>query len=104
MKISYNWLKELVNIDWSPEELGDKLTLCGTACEYIEPTDEFMDKVVVGEINAINKIEGADKIRLATVDLGDRKLDVVCGAPNIEVGQKVPVATLGAKLSGGIEI
>ena len=104
MKISYNWLKELVNIDWAPEELGEKLTLCGTACEYIEATDTFMNNVVVGEIKAINKIEGADKIRLATVNLGERQLDVVCGAPNIEVGQKVPVATLGAKLSGGIEI
>ena len=72
MKISYNWLKELVNVDWSPEELGDRLTLCGTACEYIEPADEYMDKVVVGEIKAINKIEGADKIRLATVNLGEQ--------------------------------
>lgn len=104
MKLPYTWLIELSGVDWSAEELGDRLTLCGTACEYIEPADTFMDKVVVGEITVINPVPKADKIRLATVNLGDRTLDVVCGAPNIEVGQKVPVATLGAKLAGGIEI
>ncbi len=104
MKISYKWLIELTGLDWNPEELGDRLTLCGTACEYIEPADQYMQSVIVGEILAINKIEGADKIRLATVNLGERQLDVVCGAPNIEVGLKVPVATLGAKLDGGIVI
>lgn len=104
MKISYKWLLELTGLDWTPEELSDRLTLCGTACEYIEPADQYMHGVIVGEILAINKIEGADKIRLATVNLGERKLDVVCGAPNIEVGFKVPVATLGAKLDGGIVI
>ncbi len=104
MKISYKWLIELTGLDWNPEDLGDRLTLCGTACEYIDPADQYMHGVIVGEILAINKIEGADKIRLATVNLGDRQLDVVCGAPNIEVGLKVPVATLGAKLDGGIVI
>ena len=104
MKVSYKWLVELTGITWSPEELAEKLTLCGTACEFIEPADQYMQDVIVGEILAINKIEGADKIRLATVNLGSRQLDVVCGAPNIEVGQKVPVATLGAKLDGGIVI
>ena len=84
MKISYKWLIELTGLDWNPEDLGDRLTLCGTACEYIEAADQYMHGVVVGEILAINKIEGADKIRLATVNLGERQLDVVCGAPNIE--------------------
>ena len=104
MKISYKWLLELTGLDWEPEDLGDRLTLCGTACEYIDSADQYMQGVIVGEILAINKIEGADKIRLATVNLGERQLDVVCGAPNIEVGLKVPVATLGAKLDGGIVI
>ena len=104
MKLSYLWLKELSGLDWSPEEMGERLTLCGTACEYIEPADKYMDKVVVGEITAINPIKGADKIKLATVNLGSESKDVVCGAPNIEVGQKVPVATLGAELAGDIVI
>lgn len=104
MKVSYKWLTELTGVNWAPEDMGDRLTLCGTACEYIEPADQYMDKVIVGEITAINPIEGADKIRLATVNLGDSSMDVVCGAPNIEVGQKVPVATEGASLAGGIVI
>lgn len=104
MKISYKWLQELCPTNWSPDELGDRLTLCGTACEYVDPADEFMQNVIVGEIKEINKIEGADKIRLATVFLGEETMEVVCGAPNIEVGQKVPVAMLGAKLAGGIII
>ena len=104
MDVSYKWLCELTGVTWEPQEMGDRLTLCGTACEYIEPADKYMDKVIVGEITAINPIEGADKIRLATVNLGASKMDVVCGAPNIEVGQKVPVATEGAALAGGIVI
>ena len=65
MKLSYHWLKELTGLDWSAEEMGERLTLCGTACEHIDPADKYMDNVFVGEITAINPIEGADKIKLA---------------------------------------
>lgn len=104
MKISYQWLRELTGLDWPAEELGDRLTLCGTACEEIEATDRYMDKVVVAEVIDLKPIEGASKIRLATVNIGAEQMDLVCGAPNVAVGQKVPVALLKAKLAGDIVI
>lgn len=104
MKVSYQWLMELTGLDWSVEDVAERLTLCGIACEDIEATDRYLDKVVVGEVTNLRPIEGADKIRLATVDTGGESLDLVCGAPNVAVGQKVPVALLGAKLAGNIEI
>lgn len=104
MKISYKWLVELTGVDWSPEKVAERLTLCGTACEDIIPTARFMDKVVVGKVSELKSIEGASKIRLATVDIGSESLDLVCGAPNVAIGQKVPVATLGAKIAGGLTI
>lgn len=104
MKISYKWLLELTGLDWSAEEVAERLTLCGTACEDIIPTARFMDKVVVGEVTDLKPIEGASKIRLATVNVGSESLDLVCGAPNVAVGQKVPVAMLGAQMAGGLTI
>jgi phenylalanyl-tRNA synthetase beta chain len=104
MKTSYNWLKELVDFDWTPEELADQLTLSGTESDHTESTDKYMRNVVVGEILAINTIEGADKIRMVNLDIGKKKLDVICGAPNIKVGQKVPVALIDAELASGIII
>ena len=104
MKLPYSWLVELSGSKWPAIEMGDRLTLCGTACEDIEPTARYFDKIVVGKVLDIKAISGADKIRQATVDIGKEKLDLVCGAPNLEVGQKVAVAVIGARLAGGIEI
>ncbi|UCD63401.1 MAG: phenylalanine--tRNA ligase subunit beta [Candidatus Zixiibacteriota bacterium] len=102
--ISYKWLKELTGLDWSPQEMAERLTLCGTACEYIDKADRYMDRVVVGKVTALKPVEGAAKIQLATVDLGGDGMDVICGAPNVAVGQKVPVALEGAKLAGDMVI
>ena len=104
MKISYKWLLELTGIDWPVQEVADRLTLCGTACEEIIPIAQYMKNVVVGEVVNLQPIKGADKIRQATVTVGTETLDLVCGAPNVAVGQKVPVATLGAELAGGLVI
>ncbi|MDX9858188.1 MAG: phenylalanine--tRNA ligase subunit beta [candidate division Zixibacteria bacterium] len=104
MKISYRWLLELTGLDWPVEQVADRLTLCGTACEDITPTARFMKGVVVGEVLDVQAVPGADKIRRATVTTGKETLSLVCGAPNVAVGQKVPVATLGAELSGGLVI
>ncbi len=104
MKISYKWLLELTGLDWPVEEVAERLTLCGTACEDYESTSKYLNNVIVGEILEINPVEGADKIRLTKVDTGSEKLDIICGAPNIEVGQKVPVAVIGAELAGDFKI
>ena len=104
MKVSYQWLRELTAVDWPVEEVAGRLTLCGIACESIEATDRYFHQVVVGEVTDLKPIKGADKIRLATVNTGHESYELVCGAPNVAVGQKVPVALLGAKLAGDIEI
>ncbi len=104
MKVSYKWLCELTGVDWPVKELAERLTLCGTACEDIAPLAQYMQNVVVGKVDKVEKVEGADKIVKATVDLGKEKLTVVCGAPNVAEGQTVPVALIGAKLAGEMEI
>ena len=104
MKVSYQWLVELTGVTWSVEEVARRLTLCGLCCEDVIATDRFLEHVVVGEVLDLKPIKGADKIKLATVDVGQATHDLVCGAPNVAVGQKVPVALLGARLAGEIEI
>ena len=104
MELSYKWLRELTGVDWPVQEMGDRLTLCGTACEYITAADSYMDRVVVGEVTDVRPVEGASKIKLATVNLGKTTMDVICGAPNVDVGQKVPVALEGARLAGDMVI
>ena len=104
MKLPYSWLTELTGIKWPVVKVADKLTLCGIACEDVQSTSACLDKVVVGQVLELNAVEGADKIKRAVVSVGKEKLQVICGAPNVAVGQKVPVATIGAKLAGGMEI
>jgi len=95
---------ELTGLDWPVEVVAERLTLSGTACEDIVPTARYMDKVIVAEVVDLQPIAGADKIRKAVLNTGAEKLDVVCGAPNVEVGQKVPLALVGARLAGEIEV
>lgn len=104
MKLPYSWLKELTQLNWPVEKAADSLTLCGIACEEIQPTAAYLDKVVVGKVEELHAVQGADKIQKAIVNVGNETLQVICGAPNVAVGQKVPVATIGAKLAGGMEI
>ncbi len=104
MQVSYLWLKELTGLDWPVQEMADRLTLCGIACEEVKPTASHMKNVVVGEVLALAEVPGASKIKKATVSTGSQHFDLVCGAPNVAVGQKVPVALVGAVMHGGMEI
>ncbi|MCK4525390.1 MAG: phenylalanine--tRNA ligase subunit beta, partial [Candidatus Andersenbacteria bacterium] len=105
MKISYNWLKEFVEINISPEKLAEVLTMHSFEVENIIYQGEGLDGVVVGEILEVKKHPDADKLNLVKVNIGkDKILEVVCGAPNVEVGQKVAVALVGAELPGGFKI
>ena len=97
MKAPLSWLRDFVNIALSPEELGKKLTLAGSEVETIERIGGW-DNIVVGQVVAIEPHPNADRLTLATVDLGGERLTSVCGAPNVEVGQKVPFARIGAQL------
>ena len=100
MRISYNWLKELVHFDWSPEELADKLTMSGCEVESVEPLVDCLDGVVVGRIEEIEKHPSSDKLLVCWMNVGPEKLKLVCGSPNVKIGQLVPVALLGACLPG----
>src|SRR5450759_4543110 len=104
MKVSVNWLKELVDIDLSTEELAHTLTMAGLEVEDIAAVAPAFDKIVVAQVKSVNPHPGADKLRVCEVDAGTGVvLQIVCGAPNVAAGQKVPCALIGAKLPG-IEI
>jgi phenylalanyl-tRNA synthetase beta chain len=102
MKISYNWLKQYADIDIAPEELSKALTNCGLEVEALEKFSSVkggLKGCVIGEIKTKTKHPDADKLSLTTVDIGKEELlHIVCGAPNVEVGQKVVVATIGTVL------
>lgn len=104
MRISFGWLKELANLPWTPEETADKLASLGFPVEKIQRTGVHATGLVVVKILNVEKHPNADRLRLATVTDGKTEKVIVCGAPNIAVGQVVPLATPGAKLPGGVEI
>lgn len=105
MKISYNWLKQYLKIDQAVEELSALLTDCGLEVEGIEKWQSVkggLEGIVIGEIKTCSKHPNADKLSVTTVDVGTGELlPIVCGAPNVAAGQKVVVATVGAKLYDG---
>jgi phenylalanyl-tRNA synthetase beta chain len=102
MKISYNWLKTLINMELSPEEVSEHLTACGLEVESIEQFESFkggLKGLVVGEVVEKEKHPDADKLSLTKVNIGSGELlSIVCGAPNVAAGQKVIVATVGTTL------
>ncbi len=102
MRISYNWLKTLLDLPESPELIGSLLTGTGLEVEGIEEVETIkggLRGVVIGEVLTCIKHPDADKLSVTTVDVGGEKpLDIVCGAPNVAAGQKVVVATVGATL------
>ncbi len=111
MKISYNWLKTIINIDIPANELAALLTDCGLEVEAIETFESVkggLKGVVVGEVLEKEKHPDADRLSLTKVNVGTEILSIVCGASNVAAGQKVLVATVGSTLypsSGGpIEI
>ena len=101
MKASLKWLKDYVDIKLDPEELAEKLTMAGLEVKAIQTMGDTWDKVVIGEVVAVNPHPNADRLKLATVDLGTEQITVVCGAPNIGVGQRVPFAHIGSLLING---
>jgi phenylalanyl-tRNA synthetase beta chain len=102
MKISYNWLKQYVKTNLSPIEIGNILTDTGLEVESIEKIEAVkggLEGVVVGEVLTCEKHPDADKLKVTTVNIGQEEiLQIVCGAPNVEEGQKVIVATVGCTL------
>lgn len=103
MKVSYQWLNELVNIDGiSPKELADRLTNVGLAVDAVEPRTRGITGLVVGEVKSCTSHPRAERLHVCEVDAGTGEwLTIVCGAPNVATGQKVPTALPGAMLPGG---
>ena len=102
MKISYNWLKQFVDIPYGPEELSKALTDCGLEVEHLaqwKSLEGGLEGVVIGKILTCEKHPNADRLSVTTVDAGDGVTrQIVCGAPNVAAGQTVVVALPGAKL------
>lgn len=102
MKISYNWLSTLIKTDLSAEACATRLTACGLEVEGIEEIESVpggLRGLVVGSVESCEKHPDADRLNLTKVNIGTGELlSIVCGAPNVAAGQKVIVATIGAKL------
>nr|WP_299346613.1 phenylalanine--tRNA ligase subunit beta [Allomuricauda sp.] len=102
MKISYNWLKQFLQIDWESQKTGELLTNLGLEVEGIERFESVkggLAGVVVGHVLTCEKHPNADRLKVTTVDIGtESPVQIVCGAPNVATGQKVPVATIGTTL------
>ncbi|RLD62322.1 MAG: phenylalanine--tRNA ligase subunit beta, partial [Bacteroidetes bacterium] len=107
MKISYNWLKQYLDIDLSIDKLSELLTDCGLEVEGLEKWESVkggLQGIVVGEVKTCERHPNADRLSVTTVDVGNGiVLPIVCGAPNVAAGQKVIVATVGTKLYSGDE-
>ncbi|NOX37198.1 MAG: phenylalanine--tRNA ligase subunit beta [Calditrichaeota bacterium] len=104
MKVSYNWLKDYVDLDVDPYLLAEKLSLIGFEVEEVIERRLDFPHVVVGKVLQVTRHPNADKLSLCQVDVGDARLQIVCGAPNVEEGQRVPVARVGAELPIGLKI
>ena len=102
MKISYNWLKQFIKIDWKSEEIAALLTDLGLEVEMVDKFESIkggLEGIVVGHVLTCIPHPDADRLKVTTVDLGDGiPIQIVCGAPNVAVGQKVPVAKIGTTL------
>lgn len=101
MKISYNWLNKLIASNCSAETIATMLTECGLEVESMETHESIkggLKGLVIGKVETCQKHPNADKLSLTTVNVGDKVLNIVCGAPNVEAGQTVVVATEGATL------
>ncbi|MEP0133866.1 MAG: phenylalanine--tRNA ligase subunit beta [Eudoraea sp.] len=102
MKISYNWLKQFLKLDWEAEKTGGLLTNLGLEVEGISQFESIpgsLEGIVVGHVLSCEKHPDADRLKLTTVDIGlEKPVQIVCGAPNVAKGQMVPVATIGSTL------
>lgn len=100
MKCSLKWLRQYVDINLHPAELAKRMTLAGTEVAHVEVIGGW-ENVLVGQIAAVNPHPNADRLRLATVNLGGEQVTVVCGAPNLVIGDKIAFARVGANLIDG---
>ena len=103
MNTSLSWIKRYVpDLNVTAKEYADAMTLSGTKVENYEELDRDLDKIVVGEILTCEDHPNSDHLHVCTVNVGaDEPLQIVCGAPNVAAGQKVPVVLVGGRVAGG---
>ncbi|MCO5141518.1 MAG: phenylalanine--tRNA ligase subunit beta [Oligoflexia bacterium] len=107
MKVSLSWLRDYIDLpnDVRPEEVASKLTFSGFEVESVEVQGAGLEQVVIGQIIEKEKHPNADRLSVTKIDIGEEtKLNIVCGASNIKVGQKIPVALIGATIPNGLTL
>jgi len=104
MKFPERWLRSFCNPDWTTEQLADRLTMAGLEVEEVGAVAPPFGGVVVAEVRSVARHPGADKLTVCEVDTGSGVRSIVCGAPNVAAGVRVPCALPGAVLPGGFEI
>jgi phenylalanyl-tRNA synthetase beta chain len=105
MKFSEKWLREWVDPPVSTEELVEQLTMAGLEVDSVEPAGAGLESLLVGEVVSVDRHPDADKLNVCNVLAGqEQPLQIVCGAPNVSVGGKYPLAPVGARLPGGMKI
>ena len=102
MNTSLSWIKAYVpDLDVTPKEYMDAMTLSGTKVEGYKELDACLDKIVVGKVLTCEPHPDSDHLHVCTVDVGDGTAkQIVCGAPNVAAGQKVPVVLPGGRVAG----
>src|SRR5690606_41439487 len=101
MKVPYRWLLDYVDCPWEPEELADRLTMCGLKVEAMHPVGHGVEGVITARVDRLERHPEADSLYVATVDAGDRTLAVGTGAGRDRTGVVVPLAPAGSRLPGG---
>lgn len=96
MRVSNNWLKKYVEFDLTPGDLAGRLTMLGLEVESVEDLGKKFEGFVVGEVLECSKHPNADKLTICRVNVGQQQLQIICGAPNVSAGQKVPIGLVGA--------
>ncbi len=104
MQVPYNWLKTYIDFPYTPEEMSQKLTMAGLEVEGMEYLGEGLEDIVIGEIIELKDHPNADKLKICEVDLGNKKIQMITGAPNVSENIKVPVAEVGVTLPTGMKI
>jgi phenylalanyl-tRNA synthetase beta chain len=105
MRFSEVWLREWVDPPIDTDALVDQLSMSGLEVDAVEPAAPAFSGVCIGRVDSVESHPDASKLRVCTVDVGgEEALQIVCGAANVAVGMRVPVATLGARLPGGLAI
>jgi phenylalanyl-tRNA synthetase beta chain len=104
MKISLNLLRTVIDLDWPPEKIAERLTMSGSEVEAIEKKGEGISGVISARVLSVEGVKGSDKLTQCQIDTGGEKLQVICGAPNVATGQAMLFAPIGAMLPGGTKI